>query len=162
MCDIMCAKKKAFALWLTIWLSFERRKIFLETILQMLLICVCRFSCSPTVTPSRRCFKTYSIGVISNFRLKGALCCCFLGVFLSRRHQHVFCFSCVQCHPISTTPFSDFIWGLLCIQYIINLFISCIKSAIISIQSYCTNACVRHRGRSLLKMQNKSGPRIYP
>ena len=42
----MCAKKKAnFDFWLTIWLSFERRKIFLETVLQMLLICVCHFSC---------------------------------------------------------------------------------------------------------------------
>ena len=30
-CVIMCAKKKAnFDLWLTVWLSFERRKIFLE------------------------------------------------------------------------------------------------------------------------------------
>ena len=32
MCHIMCAAKKPnSALWLTIWLSFERRKIFLET-----------------------------------------------------------------------------------------------------------------------------------
>ena len=68
----MCAKKKAnLDFWLTIWLSFERRKIFLETILQMLLICVCHFSYSSTVTPSRRCFETCSIGVVSNFRFKG-------------------------------------------------------------------------------------------
>ena len=35
----MCAhtKKPNFALWLTIWLSFERRKTFLEPVLQILL-----------------------------------------------------------------------------------------------------------------------------
>ena len=59
---------------------FERRKIFIETILQMLLICVCHFSCPSTVTPSRRCFETCSVGVISNFRFKGRL---FSGVFVS-------------------------------------------------------------------------------
>ena len=76
MCDIMCAKKRAnFALWLTIWLSFQGRKIFLETVVQILLICVCHFSCSSTVTPSRRCFETCSIGVVSKFRFKGS--CCF-------------------------------------------------------------------------------------
>ena len=33
----MCAKKNAnLDFWLTIWLSFERRKIFLETVLHML------------------------------------------------------------------------------------------------------------------------------
>ncbi len=76
----MCAKKKAnLDFWLTIWLSFERRKIFLETVLQMLLICVCHFSCSSTVTPSRRCFETCSTGVVSNFRFKGS--CCFFWCF---------------------------------------------------------------------------------
>ena len=78
-CDIMCAKKKAnLDLGLTIWLSFERRKIFLETVLHMLLICVCHFSYSSTVTPSRRCFETCSTGVVSNFRFKGS---CFFWCF---------------------------------------------------------------------------------
>ena len=69
-------------IWIFGWQfgCFERRKIFLETVLQML-ICVCHFSCSSTVTPSRRCFETCSIGVVSNFRFKGS---CFLGgVFVS-------------------------------------------------------------------------------
>ena len=97
-CDIMCAKKNAnLDFWLTIWLSFERRKIFLETVLHMLLICACHFSCSSTVTASRRCFETCSIGVVSNFRFKES---CFFLVFLSRRHQHAFCFRRIQCHPI--------------------------------------------------------------
>ena len=67
MCDIMFAKKKAnFGLWL----CFERRKIFRETVLQILLICICLFSCSSTVTPRRRCFETCFIGVVSKFRFK--------------------------------------------------------------------------------------------
>ena len=70
--DKMCAKKKA-KFWLTIWLSFEIRKIFLETVLQMLLICVCHFSCSSTVTPSRRCFETCSTGVVSQLDLRRAV-----------------------------------------------------------------------------------------
>ena len=33
-CDIMCAKKKAsFALWLVICFNFERRKMFIKTVL---------------------------------------------------------------------------------------------------------------------------------
>ena len=80
----MCAKKNAnLDFWLTIWLSFERRKIFLETVLQILLICVCHFSCSSTVTPSRRCFQTCSIGVVSNFRFKGSCyfwCFCLVAI----------------------------------------------------------------------------------
>ena len=83
-CDIVCAKKKAnLDFWLTIWLSFERRKIFLEMVLQMLLICVCYFSCSSTITPSRRCFETCFIGVVSNFRFKGncfSWCFCLVAI----------------------------------------------------------------------------------
>ena len=122
MCDIMCAKKKAFALWLTLWLSFERRKIFLETILQMLLICVCRFSCSPTVTPSRRCFKTYSIGVISNFRLKGALCCCFLGCFCLVAINMYFvlvAFSAIRFLPRHLA----ILFGVYCVYSILSIFL---------------------------------------
>ena len=75
MCVIMCAKKGAcFALWLTVWLSFEKRNIFLETVLQILLICVCHISCLSTVTPSRRCFETCSVGVVSKFRFQGSSC----------------------------------------------------------------------------------------
>ena len=53
----MCAKRTVnFALWQTILLSFETRFFLLETVLQMLLIYL------STVTPSRQCFKTFSVG----------------------------------------------------------------------------------------------------
>ena len=50
---------------------FERRKIHLDTVLQMFLKCVCHFSCSSTVTPSKRCFETWCIGVVTKLRFKG-------------------------------------------------------------------------------------------
>ena len=83
-CDIMCAEKKANFEFLADNLTqFRIRKIFLEAVLQMLLICVCHFSFSSTVTPSRRCFETCSTGVVSNFRFKRS---CFFpssGVYVS-------------------------------------------------------------------------------
>ena len=69
----MRAKKKPYFAWqLAIRLSFERRKIFRETVLQILLICL--FSCSSAVTPRRRCFKTCSVGVVSKFRFEESSC----------------------------------------------------------------------------------------
>ena len=74
-CDIICAKKKAnFALWLTIWLIFEIRKILIETVLHILLVCFSCFSCLFTVTPSRRCFEICAVGVVSKFRYRGSYC----------------------------------------------------------------------------------------
>ena len=63
-----------------ILVQFRKKKNILETVLHMLLNSACHFSCSSTVTPSRRCFETCSIGVVSNFRFKGAV---FSGVFVS-------------------------------------------------------------------------------
>ena len=158
----MYAKKKAnFDFWLTIWLSFERR-FFLETVLQMLLICVCHFSWLFTVTPSRRCFETYSTGVVSKFRFKGS---CFFMVFLSRRHQGAFCFRRIQCHPISTTPSRDIINYRPCCKSLRILLMSSLPVLRVpssEINSHWTDARVRHRSKSLIKMQNGSGPRIDP
>ena len=52
------------------WLNFERRKMFLETVLQMLLICVCHFTYLSTVTPSKRCSETCSTGVDKRLKFK--------------------------------------------------------------------------------------------
>ena len=156
----MCVKKKAnLDFWLTIWLSFERRKLFLETVLHMLLICVCYFIYSSTVTPSRRCFETCSIGVGSNFRFKAN---CFFLVFLSRRHQHA-CFRrfsairFLQHHPETS-------YRLCCkslrILSILSLTVLRVPSS--ANKAHWTDARVRHRGKSLIKMQNRSGPRIDP
>ena len=88
----MCAKKRAnLDFWLTIWLNFERRTIFLETVLQMLLICVCHFGCSSTATQSRRCFENCSIGVVSNFRFKGSCffwCFCLVAINIRFLQHH--------------------------------------------------------------------------
>ena len=103
MCDIMCAKKKPnFALWMRVWLSFERRKIFLETVLQILLICVCHFSCSSTVTPSRRYFESCSVGVVSKYRFKESCCFWCFCLFAINMHFVLVGFSAirlVQHHP---------------------------------------------------------------
>ena len=62
----------------------EKEKLILKIailVLKMLLICVCHFSCSSTVTPSSQCFETCSAGMVSDFRFKGS--CFFSGVFVS-------------------------------------------------------------------------------
>ena len=140
--------------WLTIWPSFERRKIFIETVLHMLLICVCHFSCSSTVTPIRRCFETCSIGVVSNFRFKGS---CFFLVFLSRRHQHAFCFRRIQCHPISTTPSRDIIDCCKSLRMLSMSSLTVLRVPSSANKSHWTDARVRYRGKSLIKMQNSLG-----
>ena len=88
-CYIMCARKGAY---FAVWLSFERGQIFLETVLQMLLICVFHFICSSTVTPSTRCFKTCSDSEVLKFTFMGS--CSFW--WLTRSHQHAFCFGWIH------------------------------------------------------------------
>ena len=113
--NIMCTNKKAsFALWLTVWFSFERRKIFLETVRQML-ICFCHFSCSSAVTPSRRCFEACSVGVVSKFR------CFFPGVFVS---SHANCYNTIQKRHLDHFVKIP--------AYIFYIVFGCIKRAIIS------------------------------
>ena len=70
----MCAKKKpSFALWLTIWLSFKRRKIFLETVLQILLIknyAIVTLAARLQLLQVGDVLKPCSTGVVSKFRFK--------------------------------------------------------------------------------------------
>ena len=152
----MCAKKKAnLDFWLTIWLSFERWKIFLETVLHMLLICVCQFSCWSTVTPSRRCFETCSIGVVSNFRFKWS---CFFWCFcLVAINMHFVFVGFVQHHPETS-------YRLCCksLRILSMLSLAVLRVPSSANKSHWTDARVRHRGKSLIKMQNRSGPRIDP
>ena len=148
----MCGKKKPnFAWWLTIWLSFERREIFLETVLKILLICICHFCCSSTVTPSRRCFETCSIGVVSKFRFKDSCCFCLVAINM---HFVLVGFSAIrflQHHPEITFQ--------LCCKSLRILSVLSLSSAN---KSHCTDGRIRHTGRSLIKMQNKREPRIDP
>jgi len=65
----------------------EKEKLILKIailVLQMLLICVCHFSCSSTVTPSSQCFETCSPGMVSDFRFKGSWgvfwCFCLIAI----------------------------------------------------------------------------------
>ena len=100
----MCAKTKILSLWLVIWFKFERGKMFPEAAVQILLMCVCHFSCPSTITPSERCSETCSIGVDKRLKIEREL---FSLMFLSSRHQHAVCFSWVQYHQICTTPIRD-------------------------------------------------------
>ena len=143
------------------WLSFERRKIFLETVLQMLLICVCHFSCSSTVTPSRRCFETCSIGMVSNFRFKGSwgVFWCFCHVAINMHFVFVG-FSAIrflQHHPETSYRLCC---KSLCMLSMLSLTVFRVPSS--ANKSHWIDARVRHRGKSLIKMQNRSGPRIDP
>ena len=110
----------------------------------MLLTCVCHFSCSSTITPSRRCFQTCSIGVVSNF--KGRFF--FVGFSAIRFLQH---------HP-------EISFKLCCKSLRI---LSMLSLAVLRVSSsanklHCTDGRVRHIARSLIKMQNKREPRIDP
>ena len=84
-------KKANFALWLVIWFNFERRKKFLETVLQMLLICVCQFSCSCTVIPGNQCSETCFTGLHERLQFKESFsfwCFCLVAInmhFVSAR-----------------------------------------------------------------------------
>ena len=91
---------------LTVWFSFEEKNNNQETVLRILLICVSHFICLSAVAPSRRCFKTCAIGVVSKFKLKES--CCF-GCFC----LHAFCFGWIQYHRIFTTP-SEISFRLSC------------------------------------------------
>ena len=139
---------------LTVWFSFEKKeKIYQETILRILLICVCHFICLSAVAPSGRCFKTCAIGVVSKFKLKES--CCFWCFCL-----HAFCFGWIEYHRISTTP-SEISFSLSCKSVRLLCILS---SAVLRVpspanKSHCTGG-VRHIGRSLTKMENKRGPRI--
>ena len=101
----MCAKKKAnLDFWLTIWFSFEIFFLLLETVLQILLIhyAFATYSCSSTVTPSRRCFETCSVGVVSKFRFKGSCCFWFSCLVAINMHFVLVGFSAIrflQHHP---------------------------------------------------------------
>ena len=156
----MYAKKKAnFDFWLTIWLSFERR-FFLEAVLQMLLICVCHFSWSSTVTPSRRCYEICSTGLVSKFRTKGS---CFLWSFYLVAIKVHFVFGgfstirFLQHHPKTS-------YRLCCksLRILLMLSLAVLRVPSSEINSHWTDARVRHRSKSLIKMQNRSGPRIDP
>ena len=86
-------------------------------------------------------------------------------VFLSRRHQGAFCFRRIQCHPISTTPSRDIINYRPCCKSLRILLMSSLPVLRVpssEINSHWTDARVRHRSKSLIKMQNRSGPRIDP
>ena len=132
----MCAKKKAnFALWLTVWLSFERRQIFLETVQQML-ICFCHFSCWSTVTPSRRCFEACSVGVVSKFRF-------FFLVFLSRRMHFVLAGSSAA-RLLQHLPETSF-RSLWCksLRILSTLSLAVLRGPSSANKSHCTDALVR-------------------
>ena len=120
----------------------------------------CHFSCSSTVTPSRRCFETCSIGVVSKFRFKES--CCFWCFCLVAINMHFVLagFSAIrflQHHP-------DISFKLCCkslrISSIFPLAVLRVPSS--ANKSHCIDRRVRYIGRSLIKMQNKRGPRIDP
>ena len=131
---------------------------FLETVLQILLICVCHFSYSSTVTWSRWCFETCSIGVVSKFRFK--VSCCFW----------CFCFVAINVHfvlvvvsAIRILPHHPDISFRLCCKSLRIL--SMVSLAILRVpssanKSRCSDGPVRQIGRSLV--QNKRGPRVDP
>ena len=88
-------------------------------------------------------------------------------VFLSRRRQHaffvLFCFLAgfsairfLQHHPQISFRFCC---KSLCILAMLSLSVLRVPSAN---KSHCTDGRLRHIGGSLIKMQNKRGPRIDP
>ena len=130
-------------------------------VLQMLLICVCHFSCLSTVTQAGDVLKlNCSIGVVSNFRFKWS---CFFLLFLSRRHQHAFCFRRIQCHQfLQHHPETSYRLCCKSLRILSMLSLDVLRVPSSVNKSHWTDARVRHRGKSLIKMQNRSGPRIYP
>ena len=155
----MCAKKKAnLDFWLTIWLSFERRKIFLETVLHMLLICVCHFSCSSTVTPSRRYFESCSVGVVSKYRFKES--CCFWCFCLVAINMHFVLVGFGATRLLQHHPEMSFRLCCKSLRILSMLSLAVLRVPSSANKSHRTDARVRHRGKSLIKMQNKRGPRI--
>ena len=161
MCDIICGKKKPnFAWWLTIWLSFERREIFLETVLKILLICVCHFSCYLQLHPASDVLKPALLAWSRSLNLKRAVvsgvsvsspltCILYLvGIGAIRFLQH---------HPNISLK--------LCCKSLRIL--SMLSLAVLRVSSsanklHCTDGRVRHIGRSLIKVQNKRGPMVDP
>ena len=125
----VCKEKAKFTLWLTIWLSFERRRMFLETVLQILLTCVCHFSCSSTVTPSRRCFKTCSFGVVSKLKFKGSCCFWYFCLVAINTHFVLVGFSYIR----FLQHHRELSFRLCCkfLRILIYVVVSCINGAII-------------------------------
>ena len=113
----VCKKKKPnFDFWLTIWPSFEIRKIFLETFLHLLLMFATSAACLQLLQVGD-VLKLALLAWSRTLDLKGAVFVVVFSsvflVFLSRRYQHAFCFRRIQYHPISTTPPRDIIYTLL-------------------------------------------------
>ena len=134
--------------------------MFLETVLQMLLTCVCHFSCSSTVTPSKRSSETCSIGVDKRPKFKDSFyfwCFCLVAINMYFFLIGFSAFKFTQ-HQ-SETSLS------LCCK---SLRILCMLSlAVLSVpssanKSHFTDSGERHRGKLLIKMPNRKGPKIDP
>ena len=141
-------------------LVLKKRKIFLETVLKLLLICVCHFSCYLQLHPAGDVLKpallAWSRGlnlrraVVSGVSVSSPLICILylVGVSAIRFLQH---------HP-------DISFKLYCKSLRI---LSILSLAVLRVPSsanklHCTDVRARHIARSLIKMQNKRGPRIDP
>ena len=126
----------------------------------MLLICVCRFSCSFTVTPSRRCLELALLAWSRILDLKGAVFFWWFCLVAINMHFVFVGFSAIwflQHHPETS-------YRLCCksLRILSMLSLAVLRVPSSANKSHWTDARVRHRGKSLIQMQNRSGPRIDP
>ena len=140
--------------------------MFLETDLQMLIICVCHLSCS---TPSTRCSETCFIGVDERLQFKELVSWCFepsqpQGKFKESYSFWWFCLVAINVHfvlagfrAIKFLHQSETSLRLCCKSLCIlsMLSLSVLKVPSPANKSHFAELCERHRSKSFLQMPNR-------
>ena len=132
----------------------------------MLLICVCHFSCSYIVLQVGDVLKLALLAWSRSLDLKGAFffflfLFFFSGVFVSSPSTCIlFSSNSVPSDFYNTIQKTSYrlCCKFLCILSRLSLAVLRVTSS--ANKSYWTDARVRHMGKSLIKTQNRSGPRI--
>ena len=142
------------------WLNFERRKMFLETVLQTLLICVYLFSCSSTITPSKRCSETCSTGVDERLKFKDSFSFWRFCQVAINMHFVLVGFSAIKYVQHQSETSLRFCCKSLRILSMLSMAVLRVPSS--ANKSHFTDLGERHRGKLLMKMPNRRGPGIDP
>ena len=152
----MCAKKKGnFAWWLVISFNFERRKLLLETVLWLLLMRVCLFSCSSIVTSSMRCSETCSTGVDKRLEFKVSFpFWCFWLVAVNTRFVLVG-FNAIKFVQHLSETLLTLCWKSLSIVFVLSFGVLGVSSS--ANKPRFTDLGERHRDKSLMKMPDRRG-----
>ena len=133
--------------------SILKEKMFLETVLQMLLICVCHFTYLSTVTPSKRCSETCSTGVDERLKFKDSFSFWRFCQVAINMHFVLVGFSAIKYVQHQSETSLRLCCKSLRILSMLSMAVLRVPSS--ANKSHFTDLGERHRDKSLVKMPNR-------